>query len=244
MIRSGCLRGEHGQDRARQDTGLMPERRRRAICPAERTADYTDLMANSQPLVAGEILDAYPLESASLPSRCRGRGRQLSHRGRAALRAARADPVRSAGGCRSERPSDSRKPGFGARLRALGGDFCTIRCRRAPMSLSLVRVVHDHDDDGGAIAAACGTPCARRRRAFCCWPSRCWGHPEPRRSATLISGSTSSPWVMGGRARPSSCKLMLTEAGFSRVATGAHAPAPADPPHRRPQRACVKCSND
>jgi demethylspheroidene O-methyltransferase len=28
-----------------------------------RTADYTDLMANSQPLVAGEILDAYPLNA-------------------------------------------------------------------------------------------------------------------------------------------------------------------------------------
>ena len=82
------LRGERGAARARAATGPMPgaaARRagRRAASPA-----YSALMAASQPLVADEVLDAYPLArhrclldvgggDGALPRRAAARARRV-----------------------------------------------------------------------------------------------------------------------------------------------------------------------
>jgi demethylspheroidene O-methyltransferase len=114
--------------------------------PTERTADYTDLMANSQPLVAAEILDAYPLDK----HRCLldvggGDGSFL-------LEASRRYPQLKL--ILFDLPAVARRAeerfaaeGIGTRAQALGGDFIKDNLPGGADVLSLVRVVHDHDDD-------------------------------------------------------------------------------------------------
>jgi len=114
--------------------------------PAPRVDDYTSLMADSQGLVAGEILDAYPMTGhRRLLDVGGGDGSFLAS---AAARwphlelmlfdlpavADRASRRLTAAGCAS-------------RTQLVGGDF-----RRDPLPVgadlvSLVRVLHDHDDD-------------------------------------------------------------------------------------------------
>ncbi len=116
----------------------------------ERVATYSALMSASQPLVADEILDAYPLHR----HRCLldvggGEGRFLVS---AARRAARlrlmlfdlpAVAVRA-----SERFAAE---GLADRAVAHGGDFLRDALPRGADIASLVRVIHDHDD-AGALA--------------------------------------------------------------------------------------------
>ena len=60
-----------------------------------RACAYSDLMSRTQPLVAEDILDAYPLRPASMPPRCRRRRRRLSRGGGEARAAPGAEAVRS-----------------------------------------------------------------------------------------------------------------------------------------------------
>jgi demethylspheroidene O-methyltransferase len=120
-----------------------------ARLPGAQTADYTELMANSSPLVAAEILDAYPfhkhrclldvgggdgsflLETAK---RCDRLQLMLFDLPAVAQRAAeRIDAL-----------------GLAARARAVGGDFLKDPLPEGADVVSLVRVVHDHDDAAAA----------------------------------------------------------------------------------------------
>jgi demethylspheroidene O-methyltransferase len=116
-----------------------------AALASEQTADYTSLMANSQPLVAREILDAYPLHR----HRCLldvggGDGSfvvEVSRHSRqiqlmlfdlpsvAALAAQRFESL-----------------GLNGRTQAIGGDFLTDALPTGADVVSLVRVIHDHAD--------------------------------------------------------------------------------------------------
>jgi demethylspheroidene O-methyltransferase len=115
--------------------------------PDARTADYTSLMADSQPLLAAEILDAYPLNKrcclldvgggdGSFLIEAAKRWQQLRlvlfDLPAVADRAAR----RFAGA------------GLAGRARAIGGDFLRDVLPEGADVLSLIRVVHDHDDEG------------------------------------------------------------------------------------------------
>ncbi len=112
---------------------------------ADEVSAYTALMAASQPLVAGEILDAYPLHR----HRCLldvggGNGAFL------AAAAARAPDLRlmlfdlpSIARQAGERFADA---GLGDRAQAFGGDFLADPLPRGADLVSLVRVIHDHDD--------------------------------------------------------------------------------------------------
>jgi demethylspheroidene O-methyltransferase len=107
--------------------------------------DYTQLMANSQPLVAGEILDAYPLTKhhclldvgggdGSFVVEVSKQSQQIKlmlfDLPQVAERAAlRFDAM-----------------GLGTRARAIGGDFLNDELPEGADVVSLVRVIHDHDD--------------------------------------------------------------------------------------------------
>jgi demethylspheroidene O-methyltransferase len=120
---------------------------RPACLPSARTADYTSLMADSQPLVAAEILDAYPLNKhrclldvgggdGSFLIEAAKRYRQL----RLVLFDLPGVVQRAALRFESE--------GLVARARAVGGDFLKDELPSGADVLSLIRVVHDHNDEG------------------------------------------------------------------------------------------------
>jgi demethylspheroidene O-methyltransferase len=108
-------------------------------------AAYSALMSVSQPLVADDILDAYPMRGhRCLLDVAGGEGLFLES---AALRAPRLDlmlfdlpPV-------AERARERlASVGLAARARIVGGDFRSEPLPHGADLISLVRVVHDHDD--------------------------------------------------------------------------------------------------
>jgi demethylspheroidene O-methyltransferase len=138
------LRGE------RQDTGLSrywsySSADRPAELDAERITAYTRLMSASQPLVAGEILDAYPLHR----HRCLldvggGEGTFLLAAAQRApgLRVVLFDLPPVAERARARFAA----AGIADRARAVGGDFHVDPLPEGADVISLVRVIHDHDD--------------------------------------------------------------------------------------------------
>ena len=108
--------------------------------------DYTALMADSQPLVSAEILDAYPLNKhAALLDVGGGDGSFLIEAGRRhdALQLTLFDlpPVAARATQRFA------AVGLAGRARAVAGSFLTDPLPAGSDIVSLVRVVHDHDDD-------------------------------------------------------------------------------------------------
>ena len=114
-----------------------------------RRGDYTELMANSQPLVAGEILDAYPLTrhrclldvgggDGSFLVEVSKRSEQIQ------LMLFDLPPV-------AERASKRFQAlGLGNRAKAIGCDFLNELLPSGADVISLVRVIHDHDDEPAA----------------------------------------------------------------------------------------------
>jgi demethylspheroidene O-methyltransferase len=118
-----------------------------AALPSASTAAYTALMADSQPLVADELLDAYPLHK----HRCLldvggGDGSFLIAASKrcAQLKLILFDLPTVAE--RAERRFEA--VGIAERARAVGGDFLKEELPTGADVLSLIRVVHDHDDQG------------------------------------------------------------------------------------------------
>ena len=118
--------------------------------PGEETgappADYTALMSNSQPLVSDEILDAYPLNKhARLLDVGGGDGTFLLE---AAKRYAHLELTLFDLPAVAQRASRRFVSlGLCGRARAVGGSFLADPLPEGSDVVSLVRVVHDHDDD-------------------------------------------------------------------------------------------------
>jgi demethylspheroidene O-methyltransferase len=119
---------------------------RPATLDGEQVAAYTALMAASQPLVADEILDAYPLRR----HRCLldiggGDGSFLCAAARRApgLRLLLFDLPPVAERARARFAA----AGLADRATAVGGDFRTGRLPTGADVATLVRVIHDHDDE-------------------------------------------------------------------------------------------------
>ncbi len=140
----GLLRGQRGQTELAKYWAYA-----KSDAPAglegEQIAEYTTLMSNSQPLVAGEILDAYPLHK----HRCLldvggGEGTFLIEAAKQSadlqLRLFDLPPVAERAARRFE------KLGLSTRAQAHGGDFLQDQLPVGADVVSLVRVVHDHDD--------------------------------------------------------------------------------------------------
>jgi demethylspheroidene O-methyltransferase len=112
----------------------------------DATQAYTALMAASQPLVSDEVLDAYPLKKhRCLMDMGGGDGSFLT----AAARRAKAlklilfdlPPVAERARARFA------AAGLADRAIAIGGDFLSGDVPDGADIVSLVRVIHDHDDD-------------------------------------------------------------------------------------------------
>lgn len=112
----------------------------------DRVADYSRLMAVTQPMIAAEILDAYPVD----------RHRRLMDvgGGEGAFLAAAAERAPNlelrlfdlpAVAARARERFDAE--GLTARAEAIGGDFTKDPLPEGADLISLVRIVHDHDDD-------------------------------------------------------------------------------------------------
>lgn len=120
---------------------------------AERVADYSELMSASQPLVAAEVLAAVSLK------RCRrlldvggGQGTFLIAAGQRwpHLQLALFDLPAVAE--RARRRLD--EAGLGGRATVTGGDFLHDPLPGGADVISLVRVIHDHDDAAAAVILA------------------------------------------------------------------------------------------
>lgn len=141
----GLLRGQQQTELAKYWTYAGSELP--ACEPNPRTGDYTSLMADSQPLVAAEILDAYPLNR----HRCLldvggGDGGFLIEV------AKRHEQLKlilfDLPGVAERAARRFASAGLLARARAVGGDFLKDDLPHDADVLSLIRVVHDHNDDG------------------------------------------------------------------------------------------------
>ena len=148
------LRGERRWDRARPLLGLCRRPARRPLLAGEQVADYSALMSASQPLVAGDILDAYPLDR----HRCLldvGGGEGAFLAAAAATHARPApDAVRSAAGGRA----GAGTPRRGRARRA--SDGVRGRLQRRPAAAGC-----------GCRLAGAGRPRSRRRGGA--WASAC-----------------------------------------------------------------------
>jgi demethylspheroidene O-methyltransferase len=111
----------------------------------DRTDAYTDLMAASQPIVARQVLDAYPIgRHRVLLDVGGGSGAFLAEVARAApgLRLMHFDLPAVAERARARFAAE----GLGPRVEIHGGDFTRVPLPRGADAISLVRIVHDHDD--------------------------------------------------------------------------------------------------
>ncbi|GLS46302.1 methyltransferase [Methylobacterium brachythecii] len=111
----------------------------------EHVAGYSELMSASQALIAEDILDAYPFDRhAHLMDVGGGEGAFIAAAGRrhAALRLTLFDlpPVAERA---ATRLADH---GLGARVDCLSGSFHADILPRGADAISLVRILHDHDD--------------------------------------------------------------------------------------------------
>jgi demethylspheroidene O-methyltransferase len=140
----GLLRGQRGQTELAKYWAYAKSDAPAGLAGAQ-IADYTTLMSNSQPLVAGEILDAYPLHK----HRCLldvggGEGTFLIEAAKQSadlqLRLFDLPPVAERAARRFE------QLGLATRAQAHGGDFLQDPLPLGADVVSLVRVVHDHDD--------------------------------------------------------------------------------------------------
>ena len=140
-----------------------------ATADAQQVASYSTLMSASQPLVAGEILAAVPLHRcACLLDVGGGEGTFLLEAARRTpgLRVVLFDLPAVAERARQRFAAQ----GIAARSDALGGSFFDGELPRGADAATLIRVLHDHDDDKAAHAApqdprrpAARRPADRRR---------------------------------------------------------------------------------
>ena len=180
-----------------------------------RVANYSALMAASQPLVADEILDAYALRR----HRCLldvggGDGRFLATVAQRvpALRLVLFDLPAVAERARARFAA----AGIAARASAVGGSFLTDALPRGADIASLVRVVHDHDD------AAAMTILRAVRAALPAGGTLLLAEPMAGTPGAEAMGDAYFGFYLlaMGRGRPRSAAVlteMLAEAGFEGV---------------------------
>jgi len=191
---------------------LVPEPARLGT---EAVADYTHLMAASQSLIAGDILDAYSLKGyASLLDVGGGDGTfvaQVAARWpHLRLQLFDLPAVAARAQARFERE------GLAPRAQAQGGDMLAEALPPGADIISLVRVVHDHDD------AAVMTLLDRVRAALTPGGTLLLAEPMAGTPGAEPMGEAYFGFYLlamgSGRPRsPAELRAMLNEAGFCRV---------------------------
>jgi demethylspheroidene O-methyltransferase len=186
-----------------------------ASLPGARTARYTSLMADSQPLVAAEVLDAYPLHK----HRCLmdvggGDGGFLIEA------AKRHEQLRlilfDLPGVTERAAQRFAAAGLAARAQTVGGDFLKQKLPDGADVLSLIRVVHDHNDDG-AIAILRAAHRALPPKGVLLLAEPMMGTP----GAEPVGDAYFGFYLLAmGRGKPRTAQelqRMLTDAGFART---------------------------
>ena len=183
--------------------------------PAGQTAPYSALMSASQPLVAGQVLDAYPIR----------RHRRLLDLGGgegvfAAEALARA-PGLSAAVFDLPAVADAARArfarlGLAGRAQAFGGDFHRDALPEGADIVSLIRVIYDHDD-GPALAIL-----RAARRALPAGGTLLLAEPMAGTSGAEPMGAAYFGMYLlamgSGRSRtPAELDALLHEAGFTDV---------------------------
>ncbi|KAB7784691.1 methyltransferase [Methylorubrum populi] len=139
------LRGESGATRLARYWPYADPRSDAARVGPDAVAAYSGLMASSQALIAGDVLDALPLAGRTcLMDVGGGEGVFLAHVARRhpglALRLFDLPPVAERAGARLT------AEGLGDRVTCLGGTFLGEPLPAGADAITLVRVIHDHDD--------------------------------------------------------------------------------------------------
>jgi len=176
---------------------------------------YSELMSASQALVGEDILDAYPLDRRrSLLDVGGGEGAFL------ATASARSPSLRL---CLFDLPPVAQRArqalearGLASRVQIFAGSFLDDPLPAGSDAVSLVRVIHDHDDESAN---------AILRRCFACLPSGgvlLLGEPMAQTPGAEAMGDAYFGFYLlaMGRGRPRSSarlKQMLESAGFARV---------------------------
>ena len=185
-----------------------------ALSPAQ-VAGYTDLMSASQPFIAAEVLDAYDVSR----HRCLldvggGDGCFLAEA------ASRAPALRlmlfDLPAVAARAATRFEAAGLSARASAIGGDFRTDALPQGADLVSLVRILHDHDDATvRALLAAVGACLPPGGTLLIAEPLAATSGAEP------VGDAYFGFYLMAmGRGRPrraAELARMLADAGFDRI---------------------------
>ncbi len=187
-----------------------------ALTPAQ-VAGYTDLMSASQPFIAAEVLDAYDVgRHRCLLDVGGGDGRFLAEA------AARAPALRvllfDLPAVAARATARFEAGGLSARATAIGGDFRTDALPQGADLVSLVRILHDHDDATvRALLRAVRAALAPGGTLLIAEPLAATPGAEP------VGDAYFGFYLMAmGRGRPRRAQElagMLAEAGFDRIRT-------------------------
>jgi len=209
----GLLRGERGQTELSRYWTYSAGDKQKESFPDPCSTDYTSLMSNSQPLVSDEILDAYPLHK----HRCLldvggGDGSFLIE---AAKRYAHLELVLF------DLPPVAHRAqqrfaalGLGSRARAHAGDFLAEPLPAGSDVVSLVRVVHDHDDDA-AMALLRATRRALPPKGVLLLAEPMMGTPGAEPVADAYFGFYLLAMGRGRPRTPQTLQQMLQAAGYA-----------------------------
>ncbi|MGK7868432.1 methyltransferase [Falsiroseomonas sp. E2-1-a20] len=180
---------------------------------AERVADYSALMAASQPMVAAEVLATYDFtRHGTLMDVGGGEGAFLSAVARAApnLRLMLFDLPQVAARATARFAAQ----GLASRTQVFGGDFSTDPLPRGADLISFVRVLHDHDDAVVmALLRAARAALPAKGRLLIAEPMAGTSGAEPMGEAYF--GFYLLAMGRGRPRRPEELRAMLAEAGFA-----------------------------
>lgn len=185
-----------------------------AALDGEGTRGYTDLMGASQGLIAGDVLDAYPLGSHHrLLDLGGGNGAFLTA---VAARWPHLElwlfdlpPVAEQARARFERA------GLGSRVQVHGGDLFRDPLPKGADCCSLVRVIHDHDDDR-ALSILRAARAALPRDGVLLLAEPMSDTPGARPIGEAYFGFYLLAMGSGRPRTPKELMALLSEAGFSR----------------------------
>ncbi len=208
------LRGESTQKSLNRYWAYAAADAPQAASSAE-VGQYTSLMAASQPLVADEVLDAYNLRRHRLLLDIGGGSGLFAQKA-----AERAPDLRvmvfDLPAVAAEATTRFARAGIAARALAHGGSFLTDPLPSGADLMSLVRVIHDHDDDSAM------TILRAARRALPVGGRLLLAEPMADTPGALPMGDAYFGMYLlaMGQGRPRSAatlSAMLRQAGFARV---------------------------